>query len=80
MNPFSPKSDELLTSPYINTAVSFMKIMRILEMITNIRSFDCYTNSSCHHQRKCVESQRVWQIWVLTLGYKGLNTLKTKSV
>ena len=40
MNPFSPKSDELLTSPYINTAVSFMKIMRILEMITNIRSFD----------------------------------------
>ena len=40
MNPFSPKSDELLTSPYINTAVSFMKIMRTLEMITNIRSFD----------------------------------------
>ena len=30
-------------------------IVRIKEMIVNLRSFDFYTNSPCQYQRKCVE-------------------------
>ena len=36
-------------------AESFIKIMRINEMITTQRSFDCSTNSPCQYQRKCTE-------------------------
>ena len=40
-NPLSPlKSDQHVISPYSNTAESFIEIMRIKEMITNLRSFD----------------------------------------
>ena len=35
------KSDQHLISPYSYTAESFIKIMRIKEMIANLRSFDC---------------------------------------
>ena len=40
-NPLNPASDQYLISPYNNTAESFIKIMRIRQMITNLRSFDC---------------------------------------
>ena len=39
--PSNPKSDEHLTSPYSNIAESFIKMMRIKEMIANLRGFDC---------------------------------------
>ena len=45
LNPFNPKSDENLISPCSHTAESFIKIMRIKEMIINLRGFDCVTNS-----------------------------------
>ena len=38
---FNPKSDQHLISPNSNVAVSFSKIMRVKEMITTQRSFDC---------------------------------------
>ena len=37
------------------TADSFIKIMTIMEMMVNLRSFDCSMNSPCCYQRKCVE-------------------------
>ena len=40
-NPLNPGSDQYLISPHKNTAESFIKIMRIRQMITNLRSFDC---------------------------------------
>ena len=54
-NPLNPGSDQYLISPYNNTAESFIKIMRIRQMITNLRSFDCQTNSPCQYQRNCTE-------------------------
>ena len=36
LKPLDPKGDQHLISPYNNTAESFMKIMRIKEMITNL--------------------------------------------
>ena len=39
-NPLNPGSDQYLISPYNNTPESFIKIMRIRQMITNLRSFD----------------------------------------
>ena len=40
-DPLSPlKSDQHVISPYSNTAESFIEIMRIKEMITNLRGFD----------------------------------------
>ena len=38
---FNPKSDQHLISPNSKMAVSFIKIMRVKEMITTQRSFDC---------------------------------------
>ena len=35
VNPLNPKRDQNLISPYSNTAESFIKIMRIKEMITH---------------------------------------------
>ena len=55
LNHLNPKNDQHLISPYINTAESFTMIVRIKEMIVNLRSFDFYTNSPCQYQRKCVE-------------------------
>ena len=34
------KSDQHLISPYINAAESFIMMMRIKEMISNLRNFD----------------------------------------
>ena len=36
--PFNRKGDQYLISPYSNTAKSFIKIMRIKEMIANLRN------------------------------------------
>ena len=49
INPINAKNDQHLISPYSDTADSVIKIMRIQEMITNLRSFDCYTNSPCQY-------------------------------
>ena len=38
-NPMNPGSDQYLISPYNNTAESFIKVMRIRQMIINLRSF-----------------------------------------
>ena len=46
-NPLNPKSDQHLISPYINITKPFIKIMRIKEMITNLRIIDIQMNSPC---------------------------------
>ena len=55
LNSLNPKSDQHPNSPYSNTAESFIIIMRIKEMIANLRWFDCKTNSPCLDQRRRVE-------------------------
>ena len=47
LNPLNPKSDQHPNSPCNNTTESFITIMRIKEMIANLRCFDCKTNSPC---------------------------------
>ena len=37
INPLNTKSDQHLISPYSNTAESFIKLMRMKEMIANLR-------------------------------------------
>ena len=37
-------------------AESFIKILRIKEMITTKRSFDCSSNSPCQRLKKCMKS------------------------
>ena len=37
-------------------AESFIKILRIKEMIVTQRSFDCSSNSPCQRLKKCMES------------------------
>ena len=37
-------------------AESFIKILRIKEMIATQRSFDCSSNSPCQRLKKCMES------------------------
>ena len=37
-------------------AESFIKILKIKEMIVTQRSFDCSSNSPCQHLKKCMES------------------------
>ena len=51
VNPLSPRSDQHLISPYSNTNESFIKIVRIKEMIANPRSFDHLTNSPFQYRR-----------------------------
>ena len=55
INPINAKNDQHLISPYSDTADSVIKIMRIQEMITNLRSFDCYTNSPCQYPTNWIE-------------------------
>ena len=38
-------------------------------MIPSLQSFDCSTNSPCQYQPA---ERRVWRIWMLMLGCKGL--------
>ena len=44
-NYLNPESDQHLSSPYSNTAESFIKIMSIKEIIASLRGFRHYTNS-----------------------------------
>ena len=57
-NPFNSKSNKHLISPNRNTAESFTKVMRIKEMITNLRSFYFLTNSPLQYQKKCIEKSK----------------------
>ena len=57
VNPFNPKSDQHLISPYSNVAESFIKILRKKEVIANLRSFDCNTNSPCQYQKKGIQKR-----------------------
>ena len=53
-NPSTPSSDWLLISLYNITLESKVKVMRIKEMIINLRSEeapDCYTKSLCLYHR-----------------------------
>ena len=54
--PLNLKSDQYLISPYSNTTESFIEVMRIKEMITNLRSFNSQTNSLGLYHRKCIEN------------------------
>ena len=54
-NPLNPGGYEHLISPYISTAETFTKIMRICEIIITLRSFDCKTNSSDQYEANCIE-------------------------
>lgn len=40
LKPLNPRCDQHVISPYMNTSQSFIKMERIKEMITNLRSFD----------------------------------------
>ena len=51
----NPKSNQHPISPYSNIAESFIKIIGIKKIIANLWSFDCWVNSSCQYQRKCIE-------------------------
>ena len=41
LNSLNPKSDQHLMSPYRRTAESQIRIMRMKEMITDLKSYDC---------------------------------------
>ena len=40
LKPLNPRCDQYVISPYMNTSQSFIKMERLKEMITNLRSFD----------------------------------------
>ena len=81
----NPRSAQHLISPHSTTAESFIKLtlsISIEEMIINVRSFDCQTNSPSEFQKKLTE--KVWRIWILMLWCKGVYTtfsfLKSKKI
>ena len=55
LTPLNSENDQHLISLYSDTVGSFITIMRIEEMITNIGIFDFYTNSPFQYQIKCIE-------------------------
>ena len=73
MKPLNPESDQYLTSPYSNTAESFMKIMRIKETITTKEALIVKQILLVSTRRNL--KSRVWRMWILMLGCKGLNVL-----
>ena len=68
---FNPESDQRVISPHNNTAELFMKIMRIREMVTNLKRFSLSAPKEMH--------RRVWRIWILVLGFKGLSVNRSDS-
>ena len=54
-NPLNPKRDQHLLPRYWNTAELFIKIMKIKEMIANLRSFDLKMNFPCQYQKTHIE-------------------------
>ena len=73
MKPLNPESDQYLTSPYRNTAESFMKIMRIKETIATKEAL-IVKQILLFSTRRNVKS-RVWRIWIVMLGCRGLIVL-----
>ena len=55
LTPLNSENDQYLISLYSDTVESFITIMRIKEMITNLGIFDFYTNSPFQYQIKCIE-------------------------
>ena len=55
LTPFLPKSDKHTITPNSTDPESNVKVGRIAETITNLRSFDCWTNSLRQYQRKWTE-------------------------
>ena len=55
LTPLNFENDQYLISLYSDTVESFITIMRIEEMITNLGIFDFYTNSPFQYQIKCIE-------------------------
>ena len=53
--PLNSENDQHLISLYSDTVESFINIMRIDEMITNLGIFDFCTNSPFQYQIKCIE-------------------------
>ena len=67
INPLNTKSDQHLISPYSNTAESFIKIMRMKEMIANLRITQCHENRrNDYQQKKLLISKQI--LLVSTLG------------
>ena len=54
--PLTSKTDEYLISPYIITLEPHIKVTRITEMITNLRSSVLLINSPSQHLRKDKEN------------------------
>ena len=52
------KSGQHLISPHSFTTELFIKIMRVKEMIANLRSFKIETNFLRQYQRKCVRKRK----------------------
>ena len=50
------KVDCLLISPHSTTLKSHVKVMRITDMITNIKELLIITHSPCQYHRKCKEN------------------------
>ena len=61
--------------------------MRIREMISNLRSFDCYTNSPCQYQWKCIEKSkektetdvRIKRLWCQVFNCLSFETLDWRT-
>ena len=72
LNPLNPKSDQLIISPYSNTAQSFMKIMKIKEswspMLKALIVKRILLASAIGNVWR-----RVSRIWILILRCKGLS-------
>ena len=68
---FNPESDQRVISPHNNTAELFMKIMRIREMVTNLKRLSLSAPKEMH--------RRVWRIWILVLGCKRLSVNRSDS-
>lgn len=79
LTPFLPKSDKHTITPNSTDPESNVKVGRIAETITNLRSFDCWTNSLRQYQRKWTE-KKVWRTCIPMLRCKGLKGEKQATL
>ena len=70
-NHLKPNGDQRLISPHINTSETFIRIMRINEMIANLRCFDCEKKLSSSVPKEMLK--KIWRIWILMLGWIRFN-------
>ena len=56
VNPLITTSDWNLISPYNITPESSINVIRLEEMITNLGTLDCLTNSPYQHLSKCTKN------------------------